>query len=80
MVFVYAELLDAQGNLVPLHDKEIRFNTTGNIAVLNPEAVLTEQGKAAVLVSIGDSLQGASIQAVAEAFKVQSEPLSLETR
>lgn len=80
MVFVYAELLDAAGNLVPLHDKEIRFNTTGNIAVLNPEAVLTEQGKAAVLVSIGDSLQGASIQAVAEAFKVQSEPLSLETR
>lgn len=80
MVFVYAELLDTQGNLVPLHDKEIRFNTTGDIAVLNPEAVLTEQGKAAVLVSIGDSLQGASIQAVAEGFKVQSEPLSLETR
>lgn len=80
MVFVYAELLDAQGNLVPLHDKEIRFNTSGDIAVLNPEAVLTEQGKAAVLVSIGDSLQGASIQAVAEAFKIQSEPLSLETR
>ncbi len=78
MVFVYAELLDAAGNPVPLHDKEIRFNTTGDIAVLNPEAVLTEQGKVAVLVSIGDSLQGASIQAVAEAFKVQSEPLSLE--
>lgn len=78
MVFVYAELRDAAGNPVPLHDKVIRFNTTGDIAVLNPETVLTEQGKAAVLVSIGDSLQGATIQAVAEEFKVQSEPLILE--
>ncbi|MDX3773439.1 glycoside hydrolase family 2 TIM barrel-domain containing protein [Chromatiaceae bacterium AAb-1] len=78
LVFVYAELLDAQGNPVPLNDKEIRFETEGEISVLNPEAVLTEQGKAAVLVKIGDSLQGAVIRAVATEFDVQSQPLSLE--
>lgn len=77
MVFVYAELRDAKGNLVPLHDKPVQFKTTGDISVINPEVVLTEQGKAAVLVRIGDSLQGATIQAIAKDFNVQSKALAL---
>lgn len=78
MVFVYAELRDAKGHLVPLHDKAVQFKTTGDIQVINPEVVLTEQGKAAVLVRIGDTLQGATIQATAADFKVQSQPLALQ--
>lgn len=77
LVFVYAELTDSQGNLVPLNDKQIKFSLAGDIHLVNPEPVLTEQGKAAILVRIGDSLQGAAISAYSDDFNIVSSELAL---
>lgn len=75
LVFVYAELRDARGNLVPINDLAISFVTTGDIQVVNPQPVYTEQGKAAVLVKIGNSLQDATIRATLIEQAIQSELL-----
>ena len=77
LVFVYAELTDSQGNLVPLNDKLIKFSLAGDIHLVNPEPVLTEQGKAAILVRIGDSLQGAAISAYSDEYSIVSSELAL---
>jgi len=80
LVFVYAELTDSRGNLVPLNDKLIKFSLAGDIHLVNPEAVLTEQGKAAILVRIGDSLQGAAISAYSDDFNIVSSELALAAK
>ena len=77
VVFAYAELVDAKGNKVPLDHQKIEFSTQGDIEIMNPEAVLTEQGTAAVLIRIGASLQGASISAYYPVKDITSKPLVL---
>lgn len=61
LVFVYADLLDSNGNRVPANDVTLDVTLTGDIELLNQEAIVTSQGQAALLIRIGDSLQGASI-------------------
>ncbi len=77
VVFVYAELIDSHGNLVPLNNEEITFESQGDIEILNPEIPLTEQGKAAVLVRIGNSLTGSSITANTTKLNLSSPVFTL---
>ncbi|WP_019028897.1 glycoside hydrolase family 2 protein [Colwellia piezophila] len=79
VVFVYAELLDAQGNSVPVNGVNIDFEVQGDIEILHTSASLTEQGKAAVLIRIGQSLSGATIKATASGLKFESKTLSISS-
>lgn len=63
VVFAYASLLDEAGNPVPLNGEEIVFESTGDIEILNLSVAKTEQGKAAVLIRVGESLANASLKA-----------------
>lgn len=78
VAFVYASIIDSDGNLVPVNDKKIHFETSGDIEILNPETPQTSQGKAAVLIRVGSSLAGASIRAYADNKLLMSAPLLLE--
>ena len=78
VAFVYASIIDSDGNLVPVNDKKIHFETSGDIEILNPETPQTSQGKAAVLIRVGSSLAGASIRAYADNKLLISAPLLLE--
>jgi len=74
--FVYAQLIDKQGNLVPINGHEIEFVSKGDIEIIHSNKADTEQGKAAILLRIGKSLKGASIQAKSSSFNITSAPLS----
>lgn len=80
VVFVYAQLLDSQGNLVNINDEKITFTTQGDIEIIYAAESLTEQGKAAILLRVGKSLKKASIQAYSAALKLKSNPLLFDTR
>jgi len=77
VVFVYAQLFDSQGNNVPLNGESIDFEAQGDIEILHNQSSLTEQGKAAVLIRIGQSLTGASIKASSNGLNIQTELLEL---
>jgi beta-galactosidase len=77
VAFIYAELIDDNGNLVPLNGEQIAFKSQGDIEILNPEIPLTEQGKAAVLVRIGASLTNSSITANAAKLNLISRVFAL---
>ena len=76
IVFVYAHFIDKQGNLVPINGHEVEFVSKGDIEIIHSSKNDTEQGKAAILLRIGKSLKGASIQAKSSSLNIQSEPLS----
>ena len=78
VVFVYAELVDAKGNKVPLEHQHIEFSTQGDVEIMNPEPALTEQGTAAVLIRIGSSLKDASVSAYYRYKDLKSMPLTME--
>jgi len=77
VAFVYASILDSDGNLVPVNGEEIHFETSGEIEVLNIVMPKTSQGKAAVLIRIGSTLKDASIQAYSS-NKLTSKTLYLQ--
>lgn len=53
-LFVYAELRDAQGVLLPLNDVAVQVKTSGDVQVLNPQADLrSEKGVVALLLETG---------------------------
>lgn len=53
-VFMYAELRDAQGVLLPLNDVAVQVKTSGDVQLLNPLADLrSEKGVVALLLATG---------------------------
>jgi len=78
VVFAYAQLVDSNGNLVHLNGHEIHFTSMGDIDIVHSSDSLTEQGKAAVLLRIGQSLQGGTVQAYSRALNIKSKPLQFE--
>jgi beta-galactosidase len=77
VIFAYAELIDAQGNSVPTNDVNIDFEVEGELEIVETHSALTQQGKAAILIRIGASLNGAKIKASASALKIDSKDLAL---
>ncbi len=77
VVFAYAELLDAQGNNVPINGENITFAVQGDIEILHSSSSLTEQGRAAVLIRIGQTLSGGKIKATATKLSIESEMIDL---
>jgi beta-galactosidase len=75
LVFVYAEVLDKNGQPVPLNNQIIEFKATGDIEIINPETAFTEQGKAAVLVKLGPEFSQAKLEASSKVLAIQSDAL-----
>jgi beta-galactosidase len=80
VVFAYAELFDAHGNSVPANGVKINFEVLGDIEILQTNSALTEQGKAAVLIRIGQSLKGAIIQASNTELGLESKAVSFSSK
>lgn len=52
-IFVYASLVDREGTIVPLNDKEIEFSLAGDAELVSPAVIRTTAGIASALVMIG---------------------------
>jgi len=78
VVFVYASIHDANGNVVPVNGQTLHFETSGDIEIVNPVMPQTSQGKAAVLIRIGSTLAQASISATSSEHKLTSKRLILQ--
>jgi beta-galactosidase len=77
LVFVYAQVLDKNGQPVPLNNQIIEFKASGDIEIINPEPAFTEQGKAAVLVKLGAEFSQAKLEASSKFLAIQSEAISI---
>ena len=63
VVFVYAQLVDNQGNLVQTNGAPVTFKLSGNAKLVSPTEVFTSDGIATALIEIGDSLEGIVLSA-----------------
>jgi beta-galactosidase len=54
MIFVYAKVIDKNGNLVPEYDKEVAFEIKGTCSIIGPTSIKAEAGIAAILIKAGD--------------------------
>ena len=77
LVFVYAQVLDKNGQPVPLNNQIIDFKASGDLEIINPESAFTEQGKAAVLVKLGAEFSQAKLEASSKVLAIQSEAISI---
>ncbi len=71
-VFVYARIVDKNGNVIPVSGEEISFAVEGDISVVNSNSVKTEAGIASVLIRVGNSLTGTVIKAQSQILSQQS--------
>jgi len=70
VVFVYAQLIDAQGNPVTANDIAVTFSIVGDAKIISPATINTVAGYASALVEIGNSLTGVKLTATAENLPV----------
>jgi beta-galactosidase len=78
-VFVYAIIIDENGNKVPLNGWAVQFNVTGDASVINPgNTGTTEAGTATALIRIG-VLPG-EIGIMAEAKGLKSSKLNIKSQ
>jgi beta-galactosidase len=61
VVFVYAQLLDANGNPAFVNNIELSASSTGDITILNQSPITTARGEAALLIEAGQQLSGATV-------------------
>ena len=60
-VFVYAQMVDANGNPVRTNNIELKAEVEGDIKLLNQSPITTSQGEGALLIEIGETLKNAKI-------------------
>lgn len=65
-VFVYAQLVDSNGNPVRTSNVAVKFSVSGKATLVSPAEVTTAAGIASALVEIGESLDSISISAQAD--------------
>lgn len=66
VVFVYAQLLDANGNPTYDNNLNVNFSVEGDARLVSPVQIATEAGVATALIEIGSSLENISLSASAE--------------
>jgi beta-galactosidase len=55
-LFVYAVIIDKEGNKVPVNDVTVKFTVSGDAAVINPGSIsMSEAGIATALICIGEN-------------------------
>ncbi len=75
VLFVYAIIVDEDGQTVPVNDLEVKFSVSGDAGIVNPGSIaLSEAGVATALIRIGDSAGKIILVAETEDF----HPMSLE--
>jgi beta-galactosidase len=75
-VFVYAQLLDSNGNPARSNNITVKFTVTGPATLISPIEVNTAAGIASALVEIGDSLDNITI--TAETADMDSATLTIK--
>lgn len=77
-LFVYAELRDAQGLLLPLNDVAVNVSVSGDVKLLNPKADLrSEKGVVALLVDTGANGGALVVSVCPKAAACVTAPYSL---
>ena len=66
VVFVYAQLVDAQGNPTHGNNIPVTFTVAGDAKLISPASVNTSGGYASALIEIGNSLTDIKLTATAE--------------
>jgi beta-galactosidase len=66
VVFVYAQLQDAEGHNSRVNGEPVRFEVKGDAELLSPATLYTEDGVAAALVRVGQDLESVRISASAK--------------
>ena len=69
IIFVYAQVLDKHGNVVPINGLPLSVTLSGDIKLLNQSTVLTSKGQGALLIQVGDSLKNAQISVSASGLR-----------
>lgn len=75
-VYIYARLLDADGNLVPRDGVKVRFSIKGDARLLGASELTTQAGVAGVLLEIGESLADVRLTARSEGLKGVTLPVA----
>lgn len=78
VLFVYARLMDTQGNIVRENDVKVDFIVEGDAQILNPQTIFTEAGIATALIRIGH--ESGKVNIKASTGEIQAEVLSFEVR
>ncbi|WP_331346101.1 glycoside hydrolase family 2 TIM barrel-domain containing protein [Cellvibrio sp. UBA7661] len=63
VVFVYAQLVDSDGDPLRSNNVPVNFSVTGSATLISPAEVVTSNGIASALIEIGDSLTGLKLTA-----------------
>jgi beta-galactosidase len=64
LIFVYASLVDENGTVVRVNDKEVKFEIEGDAMLVSPEVIATEAGIASAMVKVGIGGRSITIKAV----------------
>lgn len=75
--FIYAQLLDHDGNKVNSSKIEVTFEVRGNAKLIGPEKVMTEKGIASALIKIGDSPENTFIKASVAGNNIEAMTIKL---
>ncbi len=76
VVFVHAQLLDANNNPTTTNNIAVNFSLKGDGKLLSPSSVNTSGGYAVALIEVGSELTGLSISASSDAITTAELPLS----
>lgn len=74
-IFVYASVLDANGNNSRVNHLPVRFNVEGDAQLVSPETITTEDGIASALIRVGSDPSSVRVSASAE--NMAAEPVAL---
>lgn len=73
VVFVYAQILDENGTIVPTSTNPVTFEIEGDAKLVGQNPIKAEAGIASILVQIGESPRYIVVKAVADEIEVQSQ-------
>lgn len=77
-LFVYAEIVDAQGEVIPDNGKQVQFSVTGPATLATPRQMQTEAGIASTILLAGTN--AGMVKVTAESEGLKSVSLELQCR
>ena len=75
LLFVYAEITDRDGNIIPTAFNEVTFDIAGNAELIGENPVKAEAGIASILIRLNEGTTGIAISADSEHLASSSTTL-----
>ncbi|MBL4826379.1 MAG: DUF4982 domain-containing protein [Spongiibacteraceae bacterium] len=79
VIFAYARLRDKNGTVLKRSGEPLEISLQGDVELINPSPLLVESGELALLLKIGDSLNGASVKVTSPSLKLESKTVFFST-